>query len=129
MQQAVLNEESKDIDLKDGMEPDDLVKSLVRVMCRAKPGLKAKVMRRIQLEKDSILFHTPIDGPVDSEHVMTDWHLHEFYCKSAVRLEKGQREKLPWTNVELYGHRGGTEDEHDHLLKSVEEKQKKRCCC
>ena len=129
--QTVLNEESEKIGLKDGMEAEDLAKCLLPVICRAKPDLKGKLFRRIQLEKDLVLFHTPINDRVNVEHVMNDWHLQEFYSKPAIRLLNvdGEPKNVSWSNAELYGDRGGTEEEYETLLKADQSEQEKRSRC
>ena len=133
LENAVLTENSEEIALKVEMETRDLVSSLVRLICRAEPGLQAKALCIIDLGDDTILSHTPIYSPGNFERKLNDWHRHEFYFKPAIRLEDeetDQREKLSWTIADLYRHRLGTlEEYHAFLSTDQEQEQKKRRCC
>lgn len=133
MRQAILEEKLNDLKLKDGMTADELVESLVQLISRATPKLAAKARRKFKLDKNAILPHGPLPH-IKPGTESTAWHLHDFYRKPTIQAEtsvEGFNETLhlPWMDSKIYGFRGGTRDEYEHLSRFVEITDKNSCCC
>jgi hypothetical protein len=134
--QSIVKEESEDTKIYNGIETIDLVKSIVELICRAKPTITARVLRRMHLDKNTILPHTPLPNTKEGENSIP-WHLYDFYQKPGINIKSDNGEPpkqvvLSWTNSDQYGHRLGTVEEYEHLVKldkKPTEKKSKSCCC
>ena len=128
LQREILNEESKTIGLRAGMERKELVQGLVRVICRAKLHTKDSFLRRLCPNKVAALLHIPIGHPVNSTVVISAWHTHDFYHRPDIQVEKVHGNVLS-RSFHHYGSRLGTQEEYDTALKANEENSEKQCCC
>ncbi len=134
--QSIVEEKSEDIKISDDMETIDLAKSIVEVICRAKPTIKARVLRRMHLDKNKILPHTPLENTTEGEK-SSPWYLYDFYQKPGIYIKSDNGEPpkqvvLSWMNSDLYGYRLGTVEECNDLVeldKKQTENKSKSCCC
>ncbi|CAF0747101.1 unnamed protein product [Adineta steineri] len=132
---AILHDDIDEAKEYNDIEPKDLAHILVAVTCRAKPEIKSKVRRKLNLEKKAILLHERLKS--SKQETPVAWNLYDFYRKPGIQLIDNtaattQPEPLSWMEPELYGSRLGTQKEYDYLA-SLDKKEtnnmKKYCCC
>ncbi|UJR19639.1 hypothetical protein I4U23_022773 [Adineta vaga] len=97
------------------METNDLVKSLVEIICRAKPNLTSKVRRRMKLDENKILLITPLND-MNTEEKLSSWYLYDFYQKPgiSIRNEDGEfapQKPLSWMDTDLLDFNMSNSDE------------------
>lgn len=131
---TILNEESEDIKISDDMTTIELAKSLVELICRAKPNITARARQRMHLGKKLIL---PLKNTTEEEK-LSPWYLYDFYLKPAIRIKTDDgvivnQNVLSWMNSDLYGYRLGTFEEYNYLVELDKNQNeitlKKNCCC
>lgn len=126
--QSILEKKNEDIKIYPDMKTVDLGNSLVQLICSAKPNVKEKLFRRLNLDKNAIL---PLKQSADQNE--PPWHLRDFYQKLGIRF--GDREEaLSWMDPKRYGYRLGTVEEFEDLKKVDEKKTKEKSesyckCC
>jgi hypothetical protein len=133
--QGILDGKIDNEQFSDDTKCEDLAKVITQLICSAKPTMKAKVRRRLNLIENAILPYTPFDNRKENE-ILDQWYLHEFYEKPGIYIMDGEelikQKKLSWMNPDLYSYRLGTAEEYASLEKLDEkkvEKKNKRCCC
>jgi hypothetical protein len=116
------------------IKPSDLVKNIVEIICRAKPTITKKLLRKMNLDKDAILPYMPLQELKEGESPR-QWHLYDFYRKPGLRF-KGDIDAIPthrqmsWMNPDSYGYRTGTIEEYEQLTKLDKKPiETKTCCC
>ena len=127
----IINKESDELKLEEGMEADHLVKVLVELICQTKPNLVANLRRTLKLEANNLLLYDREDA--SKKDVPGKWHLFDFYYKPGIRWPGDQNddvlgETLSWMAPEAHGYRLGTEEEHQALEKADKKKSEKKSC-
>jgi hypothetical protein len=127
--QSIIEKKSDEINIYEDMKTEDLAMSIVQLICCAKPNIKSKVLRRMNLDKKMILPYEPLRNG-------GKWYLHDFYHKPGIYTQTEEKrinqKPLSWMNPDIYGYRFGTDEEYDNLVKLDKnqiEKKSKCCCC
>lgn len=131
--QGILDGKIENIQFSDDTKCEDLAKAITELICSAKPSIKAKVLRRLNIDKNKILTHAPLENS-EEKVVLNDWYLYEFYRKPGIYIQNGEEPTRPlsWMNPVLYGYRLGTHEEYtrlDKIDKEQIENKLKSCCC
>ena len=112
-----------------------LADTLVEIICSAQPTISERALKKMNLQKSTILPHRPIGNTNEGERP-TQWYLHDFYRKPGIMVirENGiieYQDAVLYMEPNLYGYRLGTLDEYNGIAKNnlVEVKSGSCCAC
>lgn len=121
---AFATEDAMALGLQQGMDHELVIQKLVKIISRAAPSRKTRVLQKLNLDLNELLLKHPLPtkpATLSKQLISTPdskaWILYDFYRKPAIRWieENGQEieytESLPPWMDGTYGYRCGTRDE------------------